>query len=182
MAKVVIDSTNAESSGGYTPYDGPVPPSGLYRVRLGYAKYGKASTGNMMLTVVLEFDTDNEKKKLFNGYGLWHNMVQLPQTLWRTKEFLNAIGQPTKLALDYDETTGKVTRIGNARVDKVWLLAKCSDDNSSGERKLKVDALSALPKQPDMPEDEPDDEVPDNFDGHEDDALGGGGYSDEPPF
>lgn len=176
MARVVIDSSNAESA-GFTKYEGEVPPAGLYRVRLSYGKYGKASSGNMMLTVVLELDTDKDGKKQFNGYSVWHNLVQLPQTLWRTKEFLQAINQPTKLSLDFDEDSGKVTKIGGARMNKVWLLAKLKDDMYNGERKLSVDSLSALPNQPDV-EDEDIDE--DDIDDEVVDAVLVG--DNEPPF
>jgi Protein of unknown function (DUF669) len=147
MARVVIDSSEAKPQQGFTQYEGPTPPAGLYRVRLSSAKYTKASSGNMMITLVLEFDTTNEKKKQYNGYAVWHRLVQVPQSLWRTNEFLTAIGQPTKLSLDFDEETGKVTKIGGARVGKVYLLAKCRTTEYNGEPRLEVDALTPDPTQ-----------------------------------
>jgi hypothetical protein len=173
--RVVIDSSNAER-GNFTQYDGPVPPAGLYKARVSSAKWAPAASGNQMLTVVLEFDTDNENKKQYNGFAVWHRLVQVPQSMWRTNEFLTAIGQPTKLSLDIDES-GKVLKIGSARPGKVWCLVKVSADTYQGNPTLKVDSVNPLPGTVTADEID-DDELEDVVsDGDVDEVS-----SDNPPF
>jgi hypothetical protein len=99
-----------------------------------------------MLKVLFELQTDNEKKKQFNGYVIWHNITNEASTAWKMKELFKALGTGLKSGIDFDEQ-GIVTRIGSAVPGKTELLVKGKYGTYQGQAKLEVDTLSPLPNR-----------------------------------
>lgn len=153
MVKVVIDTSKAEQQ-GFTKYDGPMPPAGLYKVKLAQAWWGmsKGSNGKEpkpMLTVVFEFKAKNPDKQKYDGYQVWNRITHQESTLWRMQQLFTALGQPLKASInitDKDGSFGKVvSHIGRAQVGKAELLLKTKVEKYEGVNRLGVDTMSPLP-------------------------------------
>jgi hypothetical protein len=68
---------------------------GLYELTVAKAEETTSSTGNPMIKV--EFDVDG-----FEGRKLWDNFVLIEKTLWKVKEFFEAIGLDTEEVVEMD--------------------------------------------------------------------------------
>lgn len=111
------DIDNAESRGGFTPYAGPIPPSGLYRFITKQMKVGRSQAGNPKLQTVLELDgtwKDNHKK--YEGCPLFDNMPVMKSTDFRVRAFCDAYGITSKEFVTgiITDDDGKVTKLASA--------------------------------------------------------------------
>jgi hypothetical protein len=144
MPKVIVDVSNVPDS-DYQSYDGPTPPKGLYKALWKRGWWTKTKDGKKtMLKVLFILETDNEAKKQFNGYPIFHNITYEPSTQWKMKELFAALRAGLKAAVDFDDK-GDVSRIGRAQVQKTWLLIHAKDDYYNGQRRIVVDTLAPLP-------------------------------------
>jgi hypothetical protein len=152
VPKVIIDVSNVPDSDRAT-YDGPVPRKGLYKALFKKAWWTKTNDkSKTMLKVLFILDTDNEAKKQFNGYAVWHNVTYEPSTQWKMKELFVALRAGDKAAVDYDDK-GDVSRIGRAMPGKVHVLIHGEEAMYKGKAKLEVGSLAPVPK-PEGEEDE----------------------------
>ena len=76
----VSDAINADAGDVQVGYDGPVPPPGIYRGRLKRMELTETgptskNPGTPMLRMLVEIDDTNEKRKKYNGYGIWNNQT-----------------------------------------------------------------------------------------------------------
>jgi hypothetical protein len=149
VPKVIIDTSKAEQQGGFTTYDGPMPPVGLYKCVLKSAWWGKSKAGAPMLICVLEFKAKNPDKAKYDGYAIWQRITHQESTLWRMQQLFAALGQPKKAGInvtDKDGPFGKVvSHIGRAQVGKAELLVKAKIEKYEGNTRLAVDTMSPLP-------------------------------------
>ena len=68
---------------------------GLYELTVAKAEETVSSTGNPMIKV--EFDVAG-----FEGRKLWDNFVLIEKTLWKVKEFFDAVGLDTEAVVEMD--------------------------------------------------------------------------------
>ena len=68
---------------------------GLYELTVAKAEETVSSTGNPMIKV--EFDVAG-----FEGRKLWDNFVLIEKTLWKVKEFFDAVGLDTEAIVEMD--------------------------------------------------------------------------------
>ncbi len=145
MPKVIVDVTNVPDS-DYQTYDGPTPRKGLYKALFNKAWWTKTKDGKKtMVKVLFLLDTDNESKKQFNGYPVWHNVTYEASTMWKMKELFTALNAGAKAAIDYEGEKGEISRIGRAIPGKTWLLIHGVDGSWKGQPRLEVDTLAPLP-------------------------------------
>jgi hypothetical protein len=148
MPKVIVDVSQVPDSDRQS-YDGPTPGKGLYRAVWKRGWWTKTNDGKKtMLKVLFTLETDNPKKKEFNGYPVWHNVTYESSTLWKMKELFTALKAGQKAAVDYDDK-GAVTRIGRARPGQTALLIHGKEGFYKGQQRLEVDTLAPLPGEDD---------------------------------
>ncbi len=149
MPKVVVDTSKAESTGGFSNYEGTKPPPGLYKAVFKSAWWGKSKGGTPMLICVFELKAKNPDKAKYDGYAIWNRITHQESTLWRMQQLFVALGQPKKAAINISEKDGPfgkvVTSIGRAQVGKVELLIKAKDEKYEGNVRLGVDSMTPLP-------------------------------------
>jgi hypothetical protein len=111
------DIENAESN-SFTPYAGPIPPSGVYRFVVKQMKKGESQAGNPKLQTVMELDGSwkpNHKK--YDGCPLFDNMPVMKSTAFRVRAFCEAFGISFKEFTGgkiLTDENGKVTKLGSA--------------------------------------------------------------------
>lgn len=119
------DIDGAEDSAQFAPYDGPIPPNGVYGFKIKSMQLGKTSNGNPQLILGLELtDRGRPEHKRFNGFYLRDFIVVLPQTAFRIKPLLKALGVSAedftdRLVRDEENnvtTIGKVKPVGQTVV------------------------------------------------------------------
>lgn len=111
-----------ESDGGFTPYEGPIPPSNT--MLRGYVKKAWATSskksGAPMLKILWEAANNDGEKKKYNGLPIWHYVVFTKESAFSWKPFLNAFDLTAsdvknKMVVDAndDGNNGKpITKIG----------------------------------------------------------------------
>lgn len=150
MPKVVIDVSGVPEGQGPTPYDGPVPPKGLYKAVWKRGWWTKTKAGDKsMLKMLFILDTDHKDKKVYNGYPVFHNVTFEPSTLWKMKELFTALGVSQKSGVDYDESNGDVKRIGRAQPNKTYVLIHGKAGSWQGEARLEINTLAPIPRKDD---------------------------------
>jgi hypothetical protein len=152
VPKVIIDVTDVPES-QFQPYDGPIPPKGLYKAVWKRGWWTKSSTGKPMLKLLFVLETDHKDKKQFNGYPVFHNITYEASTMWKMKELFTALNAGNKAGIDYDDSNGNVNAIGRAKVGKSFLLIHGQTETYQGNVRLGVSVLSPLPR-PEGEEDE----------------------------
>jgi hypothetical protein len=176
-ALTAADIDGAEQREGFAPYSGPIPPAGLYRFVLKFAKKGQSSTGNPKLQMLWELDGDwKPEHAKFEGAPLWDNMPVMKSTAWRVAAFCEAVGITSaeflnKMVVDED---GKVTKLGSLG-DPAGIMAYINVSkrpaNAQYAEQLQLNGAGYLPAQDGEEAQEPGDvDKGDDEDG------------DEPPF
>lgn len=82
-----------ETDGGFTPYDGPIPPNNTILkgdVKKAWSTTSKA--GNPMIKLLWEASGNEGDKKIYNGLPVWHNVVFMKEYPGLWKPFLAAFG------------------------------------------------------------------------------------------
>ncbi len=170
------DIEGAETREGFAPYAGEIPPAGVYRFTLKFAKKAESQSGNPKLQMLWELDgTWKPNHKKFDSCPLWDNMPVMKQTAFRVRAFCDAIGMPYRefgtMIVDDD---GKVTKMGKTIGDptgiQVYVNVKKRPAENGYEESLQLNGTGYLPM------DDADDA--DDADDDDDDE----GLDDEPPF
>ncbi len=120
MAKVTwgIDAdtiANAEGS-SFIPYDGPVPPNGVYGVAFKKIEATTSSTDKPMIKVLAVIDGSiGQNKKEYDDCPLWDQIVVGSSTDWKVKQFLDGIGATAKefVTGTVTDKDGNITKIGS---------------------------------------------------------------------
>lgn len=153
-----------EASGGFTAYDGPVPPAGVYHGVVKFIKVKTNRNGDPMLNGVIEIDESDKSKSKYNGYGIWFNQNVTEQGAPYLNSFLVALGCTYKefiggkVSTDNDEPP-KILRIGRLNLtgdNKIVVATKRSTYN--GTERLEVSRYMPA-KDEDVEEIEEADEV-----------------------
>src|SRR5215204_342574 len=100
------DEVNIDLS-NYKDRVGSRVPPGRYRVLVEDAEVDKAASGNMMVTLFLRVQNDAE----FEGATIVDRLVQTDNSMFRTVNFMQAIGMQTprkKLRVNLRQFVGKV--------------------------------------------------------------------------
>jgi hypothetical protein len=133
-----------EASGGFTAYDGPIPPAGVYNGVVKFIKVKTNRNGDPMLNGVIEIDESDGSKKKYNGYGIWFNQNVTEQGAPYLNAFLVALGCTYKefvggkVSTDNDDPP-KILRIGRLNLtgdNKIVVATKRSTYN--GTERLEV--------------------------------------------
>lgn len=144
MGKVTwgIDSDaidDAERS-QYKPYDGPVPPNGLYAWRVKNLKAGTTSNDNPQLIIGLELvpRRSRPEEKKYKGYYTTEFMVVTEGTASWVAAFCDAIGVTGEDLVNRTKDDGEEDARGNTRIisigkwrndGKTLVLGTLVDDN-----------------------------------------------------
>lgn len=90
-SKAVDDAEERESD--FKPYEGDVPPAGVYRLAARFLRvedFNSGSKGLNMLWIVDE--PKSSAKAVYNGAPLWERLVDTDTQSWKIKQFMRAIG------------------------------------------------------------------------------------------
>lgn len=180
-ALTAADIDGAEQREGFAPYAGPMPPAGLYRFVLKFAKKGESGSGNPKLQILLELDGSwkpNHAK--FDKAPLWDNMPVMKSTAWRVQAFCEAIGATAKdfangMVVDEDGKVTKIGRVGDPSGLYVYVNAKVRPAGGGYDEQLQLNGAGYLPAPDDDDADADDTGNGENGDDDSDD-------NDEPPF
>jgi hypothetical protein len=124
----------------FEQYDGPVPPRAIYRVTVKRIEYVKFSTNSKGIKLLLIIDETRKEKKVYNGCPLWENIVDVPASAFKIRQFLDAIGAT---GADWDNTVidkeNMVTKIGRIAVDGLTLrVSTKTGTNQDGDKRAEV--------------------------------------------
>lgn len=137
-----IDEVERGDGPDYEPYDGPIPPKGVYRLKVERMEYVQFSSGNKGLKMLLLVDDPNKKK--YAGAPIWDNLVVVEQNDWKLAQFLDAIGATGK---DWDGTViGKddqdrhvVQKIGRVNASGLYIKASTKmGTNQDGDPRAEI--------------------------------------------
>jgi hypothetical protein len=173
------DIDNAERSQQYAPYDGPIPPSGLYRFVIKFIKKGESQSGNPKAQILLELDGSwKPKHKQYDGCPLWDNMPVMKSTGWRVAAFCDAIGATSKdflsgMIVDEDKKVTKIGKVGDPTGLLVYVNAKHEQAADGYGEQLRLNGAGYVPLD-EAPEDEGDEDQSSPSDDE--------GDGEEPPF
>jgi hypothetical protein len=129
----------------YEPYDGPMPPRGMILAcdvkRITAEKF---KSGNFGVTVLAEVHESSSKSK-YNGLAYWERIVDTPETAFKIKQFMKAVGSKDpgsdwhKTAIEEQDGVRTVVKFGNIRVDgmKVGVVHK-NGRNQEGDQRAEV--------------------------------------------
>lgn len=121
-------------------YEGPVPPPSVYRLKVVEILFKTFSTGAQGLRVTLDVDDPRQEKAQYKGARFWENIVDGEASLFRVKQFLNAIGATGKdWAKTVTDSDDKVTAIGKVKItDRLYIRAKTKYRTYNGEQQAEV--------------------------------------------
>lgn len=70
------EAAKVEATQGFTNYEGPTPPKGVYPVVVKQIVFGESKAKNPMLSAILEIKAPKEdKRSKYNGYALFEYLV-----------------------------------------------------------------------------------------------------------
>ncbi len=174
------------SSSGFEPYEGPLPPAGVYAAVIRSVRIRVSQAGNPYFNVLMEFgDQTTPEKQKFKGYPLWDKVVPGESDIQKERlaKFMNTVCGKTSGNVMHDEVTdgGKVTKIGGKDPVGVKCKVVAQRGSYSGEPILECRDLFPWPKDVDWPdgsgaedeesteeiEDETDEDAPEEAEGDE---------------
>lgn len=134
------DTVDEQEDSEFTPYDGPIPPAGVYRLAVQSVEYVKFSTGKKGLKVFALVDDNRTDRKRYNGCPVWENVVDGESTAFRIKQWLTSIGATGK---DWDATVidkdNMVQKFGRVKVDGLMVRAALKQGtNNDGEKRAEI--------------------------------------------
>ena len=166
----------AESRGA--EYTGPIPPSGIYRFKLRWAKQDESGSGNPKLTSLLLLDGSwKPEHKKFDGCPLWDHMPVMGKTAFRVRAFCDALNVTSKdfmnkTVVDDDGMVQKIGSLTIADQDRLVLVkVKFDKDEEYGERIILAKGGGYQPFKEDEDEDEADSDSPDEDDDDDNDET-----------
>lgn len=126
-------SWDPESDGGFTPYDGPIPPTDTIlkgEVKKAWSTTSKA--GNPMIKLLWEASGNEDEKKQYNGLPVWHNVVFMKEYPGLWKPFLAAFG------LTASDVKNKTVIDANEESNHGKLIVKISNTFKPGDAKVSI--------------------------------------------
>jgi hypothetical protein len=89
------DFSGTDAAQGFSDYDGPVPPKGVYECRTKLWKIVENSSGDLMFKIIFEINEPKGSEKYrYNGYAIWHNASITEKSAPYLNAMLDAIGIP----------------------------------------------------------------------------------------
>jgi hypothetical protein len=163
-AKDIDSYEDDEERSGY--YDGPVPPPSIYRAKVAEITVVQFKSGNGGLKVTLDIDDPRKGKKQYTGARMWENVVDTPGSLFKVKQFLDAIGATGKdwaaTVADNENNVTKIGRVSFGRDVFVKVATKYGKDLNDNQR---AEVARFLPKGDDADGDSDDSDDDDSDDG-----------------
>lgn len=154
-------------------YDGPVPPAGVYRVKVKFVQVKENRNGDPMLNGVAEIaEPKGSKKSKFNGYGIWFNQNVTDQGAPYLNQFLTALGmsykdfKSGKVQVDAGDPP-KIIKVGGIKAEDRVCNLTTRRGEYNGEERLESVRWSAIK---DEDADEDDDIIEEDEDLEEDDV------------
>jgi hypothetical protein len=142
------DIDNAEDK-SIEVYDGPIPPRGVYGFNIKSMKIGKTNNDNPQFQIGLELNPRNRTDhKKYAGFFLMDFIVVLPQTAFKIKPLLAALGVSSQ---DFTENTivneeGEVTQIGKVKPVGKLIVARLQDNRGQSKDSYPREIGGYLPK------------------------------------
>lgn len=185
------DEIEQVQSTGFTPYEGPLVPRGVYTFAI-KAKIAKSKNDNPMIKVLLILDGEassekDETKKQYDGAPIWDNVVVMDKTAWKVKQFCEGLGVSSS---DFANRTIKndddeIVKIGNVKLEnaRVKVMTNVGKDQN-GQPRPEVqqylpadgDAKAVSDDEPEPDDDEPvaegDDAADEPMDAEEETSVG----------
>lgn len=170
-----IDSV--DTSRRFTPYEGPIPPPGVYRWWMKILRITESSNKNdqIMLGLQLTPRSDMPEQKRYKGYWQVYYIPVMDGTSFRVREFTDMIGVSGKdfisSTVEDDPKTRNIMKIGRwVNTGKLIIPAALGWGEYKGKERMEITQLipasAAGEADSDGADDGADDTTPD----------------DEPPF
>jgi hypothetical protein len=174
-----IDADAIEQAENNQGYNGPLPPSGVYRFSIKFMQRTMSSNNNPMVKILLLLDGKTDPLKpeheRYHGCPVWEQIPVMKSTAFRIRELcdalnISAVDFMNKTIVDED---GNIQKIGSLKIADQDLLvtykARQENDPEYGER------LARPKKGPGfLPfrEDDEDDDKEDDGDADDGDSEG----------
>lgn len=167
-----VDSYDRESA--YKPYDGPLPPNGVYQWKVKSLKHVAGTREkNPQLRIGLELipRTGRKDEKRYAGYFVTEFPPITDKTAFRYVPFLDAIGVTGR---EFEGSTitdeeGNIKKIGKWRNTGETLILGQLKDNTGDYADKYPKQIGWMGELSDTYEEDEDDELDDDDDGYEDD-------------
>jgi hypothetical protein len=151
----------ADEGEAFIPYDGPVPPSGSYRLALKRAEVKQFKSGNNGVELLFEIaEPKSSPKARYNGCPIWEYLVDVDTGTGKIKQFMQAIGgtgrhwAATMTAKD-DRNREIVTKWGNIVADGLIVRGTTKrGKNNNDESRAELNRF--LPKSDEADDDSDD--------------------------
>jgi hypothetical protein len=173
-----VDDWDRDSQ--YKPYDGPIPPNGVYEWLIKKLQYVAAAGGKLpQLRIGLELvPREGRREKKYGGYFIMGFLPIAANTAFKYVPFLDAVGVSGR---DFTQRTitdedGNIQRIGKWRnTGEELISAELKDGrDQDGQPRKELGWMGPLPEldeddDEEYPDDEYDEEIedPDATDGEE---------------
>lgn len=166
---------DVDTSKRFTPYEGPIPPAGVYRWWLKLLRITQSSNKNdqIMMGLQLTPRSDMPEQKRFKGYWITNYVPIMDSTAFRVREFTDWIGVSSKDfmtgTVDDGSKDRNILKVGRwVNTGQLILPVAIGWGEYNGKERMEVTQLIPASAANDADED----------DGADDDATG----DDEPPF
>lgn len=160
-----------DTSKQFSPYDGPVPPAGVYRFIVKVLKETTSSNNNPQLQIGLELvpRSDIPEQRRYKGYFMMDFIPVMDSVAWRLRPFLDAIGVTSREFVNgtVNDEDKNITKIGK-KVVKGTVIAVSIRNGQDQRGNARMEVAQYIPV---VDSDDQDDTA--------DDASGS---DDEPPF
>lgn len=167
---------NVDTSKRFSPYEGPIPPAGVYRwwMKILRATKSKQDNDQLMLGLQLTPRKDVPEQARYKGYWQTYYIPIMDGTSFRVREFTDAIGVTGKdfinSTVEDNAKDRNIMKIGRwVNTGRLILPAALGWGTYNGKERLEITQLLPLT----------DDSSGDDTDAPGDDDSSG---DDEPPF
>lgn len=171
MPKIKIaaggDFTGVDAAKGFDTYDGPLPPKGVYRLRVKFWKLVESSNGDPMFKIGIEVDEPKGSDKAkYNGAFTMDYRVLMEKTAPFVNAMLDALGLSRKAVwvdgiVTSRDDEEKVLKIGGKVVHGLLFKARLKHEPYEGEMRIKIGEYLGLASD-DAPSDDDDDDDDDD--------------------
>lgn len=141
-AKDIDEAEEFESD--FTPYEGPTPPRGVYRMALKTAQKKEFNSGNSGIELLFEIaEPGASAKAKFNGCPLWFYLVDTDSSAGNIKNFMRAIGGSGRnwaniMTTEDDRGREIVTKFGAIIAKGIAVRAETRLESYEGEKRAKI--------------------------------------------
>jgi len=142
MVRLKRDTSGAATS-GFSIYDGPDPSPGAYRGILKRVTVRTSANNNPYYNCLVELADNVDGKAQFDGYPAWVmiTMVDNEFNLAREQAFYRAIGVGDTPALDYDEESEELKKIGTKTTRQILGTPVIVNLRNNGDRGLQGEGI-----------------------------------------